>query len=204
MDGNLYEFLNQDSYPKIISKQLDTISSEWGHGCAVLIPGFNDFDAKNYSFWTIVSKVAAYNFSAAIHRGDLTVEVKAPEGKQTLNKDSLPGILDEDQDRQRGFRSGSLFEGLRPSGHNAYSALKVMTDAELEPISVGEDIAHVSLLTPSPIGQNRVELFRNGMWITDNIPTMRRADFASYQPFPCRHRNQSKRRRETPPPRSKS
>ena len=43
--------------------------------------------------------------------------------------------------------------------------------------------AYISLLLPSLNGQPRVDLFRNGMWITDNVPVLRRADFANRQPF---------------------
>ena len=43
--------------------------------------------------------------------------------------------------------------------------------------------AYINLLLPSLNGQPRVDLIRNGMWITDNIPVLRRADFANRQPF---------------------
>ena len=42
---------------------------------------------------------------------------------------------------------------------------------------------NMKLLTPSPTGNTRVDLFRNGMWITDRIPGLSRADFTDRQPF---------------------
>ena len=67
LDGNLYEFLNVNSHPKLISRSIDEIESEWGHGCSVLIPSFNNFggEDKDLHLWTIVSKVASYNFSGS-------------------------------------------------------------------------------------------------------------------------------------------
>ena len=68
LDGNLYEFLDKTAHPKVVSDRLKEIRKEWGHGCAVVIPAFNNFRGGGRSLWDIISKVAAYNFCAAIHR----------------------------------------------------------------------------------------------------------------------------------------
>ena len=56
----------------------------------------------------------------------------------------------------RSARSDSLFEGLRPSGQNAYSALKTLTEGTSETVEVSGDSAQISLLIPSPTDQTRV------------------------------------------------
>ena len=38
-------------------------------------------------------------------------------------------------------------------------------------------------MAPSLSGNTRVDLFRNGMWITDDVFELKRADFANHQPF---------------------
>ena len=181
LDGNLYEFLQQ--HPRVVAKRLDEISNEWGHGSAVMMLAFNNFRNGRTPLWDIVSKVAAYNFTAAIYRGKLVIEVREDGKAQRLDAESLPGILEQDKDRTRVSRTGSLFAELRPSGQNAYSALKALDDGEARRVEVNGGYARISLLLSSPNGYPRIDLFRNGMRITDDVPELRRGDFASREPF---------------------
>ena len=41
----------------------------------------------------------------------------------------------------------------------------------------------ISLSTSVPAGSTRFDLFRNGMWITDEVPGLRRSDFVDWQTF---------------------
>ena len=185
LDGNLYDFLPSDSHPKIFTKNLDTITKKYGHGCAVLIPAFNYFRSSENALWEIISKVAAYNFAPAIYRNKLilTVEENGKELKR-LDTKNLKDILNAEQDKSRVARSDSLFAGLRPSGQNAYSILEALTTkGGAHKVRAEQGTAHISLLTPSLTGTPRIDLFRNGMWITDNIPSIRSTDFADHQPF---------------------
>lgn len=183
LDGNLYDFLPPQSHPKLLTRHLDAIGKEWGHGCAVLIPAFNHFGNPGTSLWEIVSKVAAYNFAPALHRRKLVITVRDNGSEQRLDRRALKDLLEQDQDRVRVARADSLFGGLRPSGQNAYQILRALTDGKGGRVSVKRDQARISLLTPSPNGSSRIDLFRNGMWITDRIPDLRTADFANRQPF---------------------
>ena len=183
LDGNLYEFLPKGSQPRIVADRLDEIESEWGHGCAIIIPAFNNFRSGGMKLWDIVSKVAAYNFCAAIHRDKLMVEVRQGSDEKRLDKNSILSILEVDRERTRAARSGSFFEGLRPSGQNAYSTLKALTEDGGQSVDTDIGRARISLMLPSVTGRPRIDLFRNGMWITDEIPGLNRADFADRQPF---------------------
>lgn len=185
LNGNLYDFLPSDSHPKTFTKHLDTIAKKYGHGCAVLIPAFNYFRSSENALWEIVSKVAAYNFAPAIYRKKLilTVEENGKELKR-LNTQSLKDILNEEQDKSRAARSDSPFAGLRPSGQNAHSILETLTKGSARKFKFQQSAARISLLTPSLNGTTRIDLFRNGMWITDSIPGIRSStDFTERQPF---------------------
>lgn len=182
-DGNLYNFLPRAAHPKLLTKHLDAIHKQWGHGCAVLIPAYNYFG--NYNNWLkdIVFKVAAYNFAPAIHREKLVITVQENGTEDRLDERTLPGVLEPDQDRVRAARSDTLFAGLRPSGQNAYQILQALTNGNPRYVSIKQGKTRISLVTPFPNGPSRIDLFRNGMWITDSIPLLGTADFASRQPF---------------------
>ena len=189
-DGKIYNFISDRHIPKGIAADLREIKSKWGHGSTVVIPAFNYFgDDNDLSLWDIVSRVAAYNFNAAIYQGNLVVEVEEKHKRkkkhriQRLDKDTLRTVLEQSKDRVRADRKGSFFEGLRPSGQNAYSAYQTQLQSEQLLIHTKEGDVDVRLLTPSPIENTRVDLFRNGMWITDYIQGLSRADFTNRQPF---------------------
>ena len=183
LNGNLYNFLRKAQHPTIIAERLDGIREEWGHGSVIGIPAFNNFRQRQWSLWDVVSKVVAYNFCSAVHQGGLSIEVCEGDSKETLNKETLKEVLERDKERSRATRADSFFEGLRPSGQNAYSIWETLAEGNRESIKLKHGKAHISLLTPTENGNTRVDLFRNGMWITDNIPGMKSADFASHQPF---------------------
>ena len=183
LQGDLYDFLPKGEHPKIVRRDLNEIANEWGHGSSIIIPAFNNFRSGGVPLWEIVSKVVAYNFCPAVYRGQLIVEVRDGEEIQQLNKDSLTDVLKSEQDRVRVARSNSFFRELRPSGTNAYSILIALQTGNTESVQVNNDSAHVSLLTPLAEGLSRVDLFRNGMWISDDIPGLRRAEFTGLQPF---------------------
>lgn len=182
LDGNLYNFLPHATHPKLLAKHLDAIRKEWGHGCAVLIPAYNSFGSDNNWLSDIVFKVAAYNFAPAIHRKKLVITVQEEEYDERLNGRMLKKILEQEKNQVHAAKS-HLFAGLRPSGQNAYQILRTLTDDKPHLVPFNGDKARISLLTPFPNGSSRIDLFRNGMWITDRMPGLRTADFTSRQPF---------------------
>ena len=190
-DGKIYNFISDRYIPKGIAADLRKIKSEWEHGSIVVIPAFNYFgDDNDLSLWDIVSQVAAYNFNAAIFQGNLVIEVEEKHTKrnkkrgiQRLNKHTLSDVLEQSKDRVRAARKGTFFEGLKPSGQNAHSAYQTQLQGDQHLIRTKEGDVDVRLLTPSPIENTRVDLFRNGMWITDSIQGLSRSEFTTRQPF---------------------
>ena len=183
LQGGLYDFLSESQHPRAITRDLDKIAQEWGHGSTVMALAFNNFRSGGIPLWEVVSKIVSYNFCPAVYRGELIVEVGDESGRHQLNRESITEVLEGEQARGRVARSDSFFRELRPSGTNAYSILKALQADNTNPILVNGDTAHVSLLTPLAEGQSRIDLFRNGMWISDEIPGLRRADFTGLQPF---------------------
>lgn len=180
LNGNLYDF--SACHPEVVTNRINQVVSEWGHGSVVMMPVFNDF-RSDLSLWEVVSKVAAYNFCAAIQQGKLIIEVDDSTDRRKLDRDTLEGVLAQDKDLTRAARSDSFFEGLRPSGQNAYSILRTLADYPRHQVKVSSGAAYLSLMLPLMNGNTRVDLFRNGMWITDNVFALKRADFANRQPF---------------------
>ena len=183
LQGGLYDFLPYSQHPRSITRDLDTIAKEWGHGSSVMALAFNNFRRGGISLWEVVSKIVSYNFCPAVYRGELIAEVVEEDGRRQLNKESMGEVLEGEQARVRTARSDSFFKELRPSGNNAFSILRALQADNTKPIQVGGDRAHVSLLTPLAEGQSRIDLFRNGMWISDEIPGLGRVDFTGLQPF---------------------
>ena len=187
--GKPYKLMSPRSIPRIISAHLDRIERDFGHGTVVAIPAFNHFrddrpPRERESFADIVFRVAAYNFSAAILAGKLAVSVSdSSNGGESLNSTTLEEVLARDKDRSRAHRSGNFYEGLRPSGQNAYSAFSALSRGEREIVHTDEGDGEVRLLANPESGNTRIDLFRNGMWITDRIPRLGRPDFADRQPF---------------------
>lgn len=183
-NGNLYDFLNATQQPRPVANLLDAIGNDWGHGCVVLIPAYNNFRNDGMlSLWDVVSKVAAYNFAPAIHHGKLILQVQENDNHHRLDAISLRDILERDKDGVRAARSDTFFAGLRPSGQNAYSILQALTNGESHQVAAAGGEAQISLLIPSLSGYPRIDLFRNGMWIAESIPGLGQADFASRRPF---------------------
>ena len=188
-DGRLYEFFDRAAIPPVISRALDEIEQEWGHGSVVAILGFNNFGSQKGCLREIVSVVSAYNFSAAIHDENLILEVdeKVIEdgAEMHIGKNELANILEGERDRQRSYRSDSIspFAGLRPSGKNAWAAYKVLSNGVRHEVETGLGRVDIALTTPAPAGTTRIDLFRNGMWITDGIPRLGAPEFTGQRSF---------------------
>lgn len=190
-NGQFYEFLTGDAIPNTMKSVIDEIESEWGHGTAVIIPAFNHFRTKPDRLWEIVSTVVARNFHVAIFEEKLVVEVDdrrvgtpdCCEDVRRLDGASLPSILESQKEEQRAPRAGSLFSGLRISGQVAYMTHRALSEGQLLSVDTSSGSVEIHLLSPSPSGRTRLDLYRNGMWITQQVPKLDRSDFAGREPF---------------------
>lgn len=186
-EGQLFKFASAKDVPTLIGQALSKVRKEWRHGSVVMIPSFNYFRLDDDRWLTtIVPLVAAINFSASIHAGELVVEVDetALDGTfERVDAGNLRKLLETVRDRKRAFRSDSWLRGLRPSGQNAWAAYRVLSEGRQAVVPTMAGNMDVRLLVPAPLGRTRVDLFRNGMWITDAIPELNPSIFADWEAF---------------------
>ena len=162
-----YLYAKGASLPNPIAENLDDIQYHSGHGTAVIILGFNNF-RESSSLWDMVSKAAASNFFQAIEEGQLVVQVEdcrpgQSSAPNSLNRSTLRAVLEANRGEKR---SQAFLSGQR--AFDAHDALKFG-----KPHSVETKLGKIGVrIRDRSSGTPRVDLCRNGMWITDdkNIP----------------------------------
>ncbi|MDE0459623.1 MAG: hypothetical protein OXI15_20230 [Chromatiales bacterium] len=174
----LYDYATGHQLPALIAKALDLIEAETPHGTAVIIPAFNHFLEEEQGLWPMVSHAASANFFVAVEEGDLVVSVEdhrwgVDKRPWTLDRSNLADVLDSHRDKRR---AAAFLNGRR-----AYEAHEVYRTAE--PHRVETDAGAIEIrLRENPDGITRVDLCRNGMWITDRVPGVSQS-FADQVPF---------------------
>lgn len=173
-----YTFPENDDVPGIIHEQLDWIERNWGHGSVVMIPGFNQFreNSASFSLTKSVFRASACNFFEAIYRGKLIISVEESGIENCLDKTTLLRILEEYKEEKRS--TDSFLSGSR--AYEAYLALRGG-----QPVEVETDIGIVEVIVRHPVdsARTRLDLCRNGMWVTGDIPRLRPHQFGKVKPF---------------------
>lgn len=164
-----------DAIPQMVASAIDGIRTEYGHGAAVIIPAFNNFE-HDQSLQEAVFKAAGFNFFQAIHEGKLVVEVVDSEGGGVLDTANLREALAPYSDEMRSSRSGAFL-----SGRKANEAYEALVDGESYEIDTTHGVVELRLLRRDS-GRRSVGLCRNGMWVTDELPMFQHA-FSDRQPF---------------------
>ena len=164
-----------DAIPPMVASAIERIRAEHGHGAAVIIPAFNNFEHEQ-SLRDAVFRAAAFNFFQAIHEGRLVVEVVDSEGCGVLDAVRLRDVLGPYRDELRSGRTGAFLSGRR-----ANDAYETLIDGESHEIATAQGNVAVRLLRRDS-GRRSVGLCRNGMWITEDLPMFQNA-FADRQPF---------------------
>lgn len=162
-NGKLFAYSRGPGLSRLILDALKQIKSETTHGSAVIIPAFNHFLERD-TLWDMVSHAASANFFAAIEDRQLEVTVEdyrecGVAASSTLNRETLAEVLRAHENKQR---APAFLNGRRAfEAHHAYklgARHQITTDAgEIE----------IRLLE-NPSGTTRIDLCRNGMWITDD------------------------------------
>ena len=173
----LYNYATGRQLPGLIAEALDIIEAETRHGTAVIIPAFNHF-LEDQDLWSMVSQAASANFFVAIEKGDLVVSVdddRSGAGKLlwVLDRSNLADVLNTHRDKRR---AAAFLNGRR-----AYEAHDVYRTGKRRLIETGAGAIEIRL-RENPDGITRVDLCRNGMWITDRIPGVSQS-FADQVPF---------------------
>ena len=158
-----FDFAMGNTLPDLIKKNLDDIEQHAGHGTVVVIPGFNNFK-EDSPLLDMVFKAAACSFFQAIGERRLVVQFEdcLPGNDKTpkhLDSSTLATVLEANKEEKRSiaFLSGQkAFQG--------YEAYRNGTDLVYES-SLGKMRVRIQ---ERDSGNPRVDLCRNGMWITDD------------------------------------
>ena len=175
-----YVFPRNGEVPDYVKAKLEWIAANWepGAGAVVAVPGFNRFRAEEDSLWDMASKAAACNFFAAFAKGELRVELRENGEEKSLDKSNIDETLEKFGDERR-TRGGFL------SGSRALAAFETIEKGEDVSVDAGTGRISMRWREPPQGGLSRVELCRNGMYITDDLPRLQRARFADFKPFHC-------------------
>ena len=168
-DGKLFSCASDNDIPEIILNQLSDISENTQHGSVIIIPAFNNFRESRRSLWEMVAEATACNFFQAVAEDRLVVRVEDTTGgggtdTQVLNGRNIATVLANSQDK---LRSRAFI-----SGQKAYDAHATLTHGTSHsPVKTSYGSLQIRLLQKAS-GTPRIDLCRNGMWITDdkNIP----------------------------------
>ena len=165
--GGTHEYAQDYSIPDPIASELEDIRKNSKCGTVVIIPSFNNFREET-PLWDMVAKAAACNFFQAIEEDRLAVWVEdlrpgKPNDPKPLDRFTLKDVLAANQEE---IRSKSFI-----SGRKAFEAHEVLQSGENHTVQTQLGELRIQLLE-RPSGGTRVDLCRNGMWITDdkNIP----------------------------------
>ena len=177
-----YIFPANGDIPKYIDLDLQWLKSEWkGSGSVVIVPGFNYFRECNddKELWDLIEKAAAWNFFAAIYNGELVLKYSSTEKKieGTLNKSNILKTLRKYSEERR---VGRKFL----SGANALSAYETISKKKID-ISTEIGKITIAIRKLPDGGRSRIDLCRNGMWISGDIPSLDPNKFSELKPFHC-------------------
>ena len=172
-----YVFAVNREIPSLINAELERIQGEWSHGSVIVIPAFNHFREDSGSFWDLLSSAAATNFFVAIAEQRLVVSYEDEKNdlSEVLDHNSLTAVLEKHKEKKRG---NSFLSGSR--AYEAFQTLKKDRRIEWD-----TQAGAVKLLLRYPVdGGTRVDLCRNGMWITNKLPSFQN-QFPGHQAFHC-------------------
>lgn len=170
---------NSDSYPDtpppLLSGYLDTAQT----GTIVCMTGFNNFNRNNNDLTSVESicRVAASNFSDAIHAEKLVITVrdKTTNVVASLKPSDLGMILEPYSHKKRAAKQGQV------NGEIAFNAWKTINYGRK--IRGASDQIRWRPLEGSDQSRTRIHLFRKGMWITSTIPGLQANNFSDVWPF---------------------
>ena len=183
LDLHSCDFPNE--VPPLLEVEMDEIASEdvGGTGTVVCITGFNHFrENSERAAVNEILRVAATNFVAAIARGEMELEVLAESNdlQERLDRKTLQDRLEAHSGQKRSRRGSG--GGWLP-GAQAFAAWRTLQQGRrLDQTDAGVEVL-VRPVPDQPGAGGRVNVFRNGMWITNNAPELQPGSFVSTRPF---------------------
>lgn len=148
-------------------------------GSVVAILGFNGFRGTEPPAQAI-ARVAAKNFLVAIWSGNMGVRVHDERDgtKLVVDKSHLKSILVPGRNQKLAEQGGGYL-----SGEQAYRAWETLEHGNTLELEASATARFRRLEYDGRRPTTRVQLFRNGMWITNKPPYLGPPDFGGHNPF---------------------
>ena len=165
-----------DSVPRLLQPEIDRIPDT---GSVVCVIGFNNFRSDEKPMKAI-ARVAAKNFLGAIWNGQMVVRIQdeISRSEEIVDPNRLRSILEKQKTKKRADRGGGWL-----SGEQAYRAWETLEQGKKLYFDEEGVVAYFRSLENRTRARSRVQLFRNGMWITNVADHLLPRDFNGFNPF---------------------
>ena len=183
---NRFEFSEDTNAVLPLDRRLDVIQRDFETGSCVGILGFNGFgrDINVNKTVEIIERVVAVHFLPLVFNNELTVQI-FDNGSELMeiNSHRVKEILDRTRERARRIKNS-----VGPSGKQSWMTLcalergsSVKIDTELGAVDC--KFLMLDEITNTSDGGTTIQLFRNGMWITNDIPRCEPGKFRDRKSF---------------------
>ena len=173
---DLFDPYYPEQAPPLLLRELDCLDDT---GSVVCITGFNNFRSDSADPASAIARVAAKNFLVAIWSGKMTVTIRDEDDHETVvNRETLGKILRRDKARKQGEQKGGWLPGAQ-----AYQAWEALEQGERFTLGAGADAYLLPLDQHESRPLSRVQVFRSGMWITNNADELEPRRFRGNKPF---------------------
>ncbi|WP_419864077.1 hypothetical protein [Candidatus Poriferisodalis sp.] len=163
--------------PDLLAQHLDEVVDT---GTVVCIVGFNDFyrDDDDPTAAESICRVAAANFSDAVHAGRLHVIVEDEQlgSVAEVTAETLGAILGPTAGQRRAPKQGQI------NGSRAHAAWQTVDAGSRINVADGTLVRWRSI-EDEERSSTQVHVFRKGMWITSNAPGLNASDFSNVYAF---------------------
>ena len=178
---NRFDFYNGSKMP-LLKDKLDWIEEKFGMGSVVGILGFNRFNRcqNDDEVFEVIETVVATHFTPVIHEGRMEIVLRSSAKARTIDKTALEDVLARRQQRKRRDHNS-----IGPSGRQAWDTFETLQAEYGHKIKTesGTVSFHFRQLPRTAGGSTHLQLFRNGMWITNDVPHNRASDYRNVVPF---------------------
>lgn len=158
-------------------QKIDYIAEKYGTGSFVCILAFNFFNDKKEDLKKDIFYAAATHFMPLIHRKQLVVNCH----EDVLDHKNLQEVIEKNKPNQKsrgklGVSGKKFFDVYTNLNSNRDNAINV-------DLGLPGEKARLFLKSGQDFAPTEIHLYRNGMWITNNVPQNSRLAFDGREPF---------------------
>lgn len=167
-----------NTVPPLLRSEMDCLADT---GSVVGVVAFNGFRSEEQPI-DAISRVAAKNFLVAIWNGRMVVHIRdeTTSAEETVDRERLERILDRQRNRKHADQGGGWLSGEQ--AFRAWETLEMGRRLRFEDQGVGGFFRSLGERA-KPRARSRVQVFRNGMWITNKADRLLPRDFTGFKPF---------------------